>query len=1008
MSTDTIYNWSTTADTNATADEEIEWREYQAASTVNNSARAMMRRVAQLIRDLGPNATSTGTVNAYAVTSAATAGGAALNDGEIIEFIPHITNTSTSTLNKDSKGAVPLRPKSGTEFGAGQIIAGVPIKATYRQSSNEWIVTNPAAYVFAQLAPSYLASNTFGIKVGDVKLSMSSSPDAGFIRLKETAQTLNKADYPDLNTWASAQGYPWGSASTTFNVPPAGGYFLRFAAADATVDTSGARTAGSTQADQNKTHSHTVSLTTSTDGVHNHTATQKYAGPFTFSGGSGISRDYLVDGSTNSTGDQPTPVTTSSSGSHSHTVSGSTAADGGAEVRAKNVAMHADMLAVPALVASGLIGVGGLAYKFSSVTTATDPGAGFFQINNATPSSATAFYINETDANGASLASVIQAIPSGSQLYITKVGAPANYIAATVSSTATDNGAWNSFVLSACSYQGTISNGDTVSIVVMRSGIQGVAGPSGGGIPWAWDTATGAADPGTGKIRGNNATLSSITAFYVSATDANGASEATWLDAIDDSTSTLKGYLQLVKTSAAANSMLFQVTGVSGSGAYRTIAVTYVSGSATLSAGDSIALTSARTGDKGDGGGVVDHGELTGLGDDDHPQYLTDARGDARYPRISQMISWLGDTLAGIVPWRYVPPSTDPTAPKFDFSVTSGQWHNGPVGEPDYWDHTATLGFNYAGAARQDLTQSGFGITFESKFYQGTFAHEFHLQLQDKNGTSHRPLSFFMPVDGGAGSGGGFQSDTVYLQTYAGAERVTWSMAGSSPVMYLINNVQIWSNTNNNTVMRQLNAAGNAYLALPYYNNENRMIMENPMRIVTAIAPGQYTAVEAIITSASANDTLYFIAGPAVTGTLTSFQAQAGASDDLQHVFSNSGNGASTFIVRVKQNSTADPRVRFENDGIAYWTIGIDTSDANSFKIGGYTLTTDTKLRVDANAAGFAVPVKLPSYTVATVPSASAAGAGAQIYVSDESGGAVPAFSDGTSWRRVTDRVVVS
>ncbi len=30
------------------------------------------------------------------------------------------------------------------------------------------------------------------------------------------------------------------------------------------------------------------------------------------------------------------------------------------------------------------------------------------------------------------------------------------------------------------------------------------------------------------------------------------------------------------------------------------------------------------------------------------------------------------------------------------------------------------------------------------------------------------------------------------------------------------------------------------------------------------------------------------------------------------------------------------------------------------------------------------------------------------IYVTDETGGAVPAFSDGTNWRRVTDRAVVS
>lgn len=50
--------------------------------------------------------------------------------------------------------------------------------------------------------------------------------------------------------------------------------------------------------------------------------------------------------------------------------------------------------------------------------------------------------------------------------------------------------------------------------------------------------------------------------------------------------------------------------------------------------------------------------------------------------------------------------------------------------------------------------------------------------------------------------------------------------------------------------------------------------------------------------------------------------------------------------------------------------------------------------------------LKLARYTVATVPDASEPGR--MIYVSDEAGGAVPAFSDGTNWRRVTDRAVVS
>lgn len=49
--------------------------------------------------------------------------------------------------------------------------------------------------------------------------------------------------------------------------------------------------------------------------------------------------------------------------------------------------------------------------------------------------------------------------------------------------------------------------------------------------------------------------------------------------------------------------------------------------------------------------------------------------------------------------------------------------------------------------------------------------------------------------------------------------------------------------------------------------------------------------------------------------------------------------------------------------------------------------------------------VKLKSYTVATVPTAVAGGF---IYVSDETGGAVTAFSDGTNWRRTQDRAVVA
>lgn len=70
-----------------------------------------------------------------------------------------------------------------------------------------------------------------------------------------------------------------------------------------------------------------------------------------------------------------------------------------------------------------------------------------------------------------------------------------------------------------------------------------------------------------------------------------------------------------------------------------------------------------------------------------------------------------------------------------------------------------------------------------------------------------------------------------------------------------------------------------------------------------------------------------------------------------------------------------------------------DGVDASSFSL------TPTLASID-------VPLQLPSYTVAGLPSASPE---SQIaYCSNESGGKIVIFSDGTDWRRVTDGSVVS
>ena len=65
-------------------------------------------------------------------------------------------------------------------------------------------------------------------------------------------------------------------------------------------------------------------------------------------------------------------------------------------------------------------------------------------------------------------------------------------------------------------------------------------------------------------------------------------------------------------------------------------------------------------------------------------------------------------------------------------------------------------------------------------------------------------------------------------------------------------------------------------------------------------------------------------------------------------------------------------------------------------------------LQVDSDGSVQVVgPLGLVSYAKTSLPAAGSHNA-SLVYVTDEAGGAVPAFSDGTNWRRVTDRAVVS
>lgn len=103
-----IYSWSLTASDNDDADNTVNWLENQLPNTVNNSARAMMARVAELLKDLGGSTTASGTANAIVLTAASPFD--TLTDGLIVSFKAALSNTSaTVTIAVNGLASKPIR-----------------------------------------------------------------------------------------------------------------------------------------------------------------------------------------------------------------------------------------------------------------------------------------------------------------------------------------------------------------------------------------------------------------------------------------------------------------------------------------------------------------------------------------------------------------------------------------------------------------------------------------------------------------------------------------------------------------------------------------------------------------------------------------------------------------------------------------------------------------------------------------------------------------------------------
>ena len=107
--------------------------------------------------------------------------------------------------------------------------------------------------------------------------------------------------------------------------------------------------------------------------------------------------------------------------------------------------------------------MGLLKYAFDSSTVMADPGTGDVRFNNATPASATAAAISDTDLDGVNRDAPLDSFGSF-RLLVRDAANPAVFAFFDVTAASTDNGAWHQLALSHIGSNGSFTNGGQVSV----------------------------------------------------------------------------------------------------------------------------------------------------------------------------------------------------------------------------------------------------------------------------------------------------------------------------------------------------------------------------------------------------------------------------------------------------------------------------------------------------------------------------------------------------------------
>lgn len=198
-----FWIWSKSSADNASIDTTINFAEGQSPSSLNNSDRAVMARLAEYRDDISGILPTSGTSTAY--TMSTNQGLPAVpTDGQLIAFNPHVTNGINPTLVADGGTIYPIQTSPGVAVGAATLIQNTPYTAMFSQGNAAWLLRS-------------FFGNPYAVPIGGIMpYCGDTAPNSNFIL--PFGQALSRTTYAVFFALVGTR-FGVGDGATTFNAP---------------------------------------------------------------------------------------------------------------------------------------------------------------------------------------------------------------------------------------------------------------------------------------------------------------------------------------------------------------------------------------------------------------------------------------------------------------------------------------------------------------------------------------------------------------------------------------------------------------------------------------------------------------------------------------------------------------------------------------------------------------------------------------------------------------------